>query len=243
MYAARTIYGQKFTASDLKIGDVLEKEWVANVDYDALVHDCWKHKEQLAKDEGVRIWDGMYYRVENLAEIEESGKLKFKLGTVPYRYIATAVDLKDAYVANKFVPLCHLSTAAMIRTSDGVYVFGKRSRNGILDVIGGGAQQDEIEIKEGMDLERNLRKEILEETGIDDSHIELIEGMGIVHSMTSNIILISHVQLTISQKETSDVFKHRLEDEMSDLVFVPETEIKDFLRNMPSYRPLIVDFL
>jgi 8-oxo-dGTP pyrophosphatase MutT (NUDIX family) len=131
----------------------------------------------------------------------------------------------------------------MIRTSDGRYIFGKRSRNGVLDVIGGGAQQDEMEIKEGIDLERNLRKEMFEETGIQESQVELIQPIGIVHSITTNIIFISLVQLNISQSQMNDIFKNRLEDEMSDLVYVTEAEIKTFLKEMPSYRPLIVDLL
>jgi 8-oxo-dGTP pyrophosphatase MutT (NUDIX family) len=131
----------------------------------------------------------------------------------------------------------------MIRTFDGRYIFGKRSRNGVLDVIGGGAQQDEMEIKEGIDLERNLRKEMFEETGIQESQVELIQPIGIVHSITTNIIFISLVQLNISQSQMNDIFKNRLEDEMSDLVYVTEAEIKTFLKEMPSYRPLIVDLL
>jgi len=243
MQQARTIYNKRFSTNDVMIVSSVEGEWKANPEYDDLVNTIWKEKEYLAKEDGVKIWDGIYYRVANLDQIEESGELSFELSTVPYRYIATAQDLSNSFIANKFESLNHLSTAAMIRTSDGRYIFGKRSRNGVLDVIGGGAQQDEMVIKEGIDLERNLRKEMLEETGIQDSQIELIQPIGIVHSITTNIIFVSLVQLNISQSQMSDIFKNRLEDEMSDLVYVPEAEIKTFLNEMPSYRPLIVDLL
>jgi 8-oxo-dGTP pyrophosphatase MutT (NUDIX family) len=243
MYKARTIYSKKFSAADIKISGFLGKEWVANSSYDELVQAVWKQKEQLAKEDGVKIWDGMYYRVENVSEIEKSGELRFELGTVPYRYIATVIDLQDSFVANKFDPLCHLSTAAMIRTSDGFYVFGKRSRNGMVDLIGGGAQQDEMVINSGIDLERNLRKEVYEETSISESHIRSVQGIGIVRSMTSNTILISTVQLNVSRDQVRDIFKDRLEDEMSDLLYVSDVEIEFFLRKMSSYRPLIADFL
>jgi len=243
MYEARTIYNKRFSIADVEIVCLSEGEWKATSEYDDLVNRVWKQKESVAKKDGVAIWDGMYYRVANLHEIEESGKLGFKLGTVPYRYIATASDLEDAFIDNKFEPLFHLSTAAMIRTADGVYIFGKRSRNGVFDVIGCGAQKDEMEINSGIDLERNLRKEMHEETGIKDSQIESIQAIGIVHSVTSNIIFISLVQLKVSQSDMSDIFSSRLENEMSDLVYVPEAEIKTFLKEMPSYRPLIVDLL
>jgi len=243
MYEARTIYDKRFSTSDVEIVSFAEGEWSATSEYDDLVNRVWKQKESVAIKDGAAIWDGMYYRVANLHEIEESGKLCFKLGTVPYRYIATAPDLEDAFINNKFEPLFHLSTAAMIRTADGAYIFGKRSRNGLLDVIGGGAQKDELAIKEGIDLERNLRKEMLEETGIQEPHIESVQGIGIVHSVTTNIIFISLVQLNISQPQMGDIFKNRLEDEMLDLVYVSENEVKNFLRRMPSYRPLIVDLL
>ena len=234
---------KKFSATDVVIASSQESEWKANPEYDDLVKETWKQKQSLAKEDGVNIWDGTYYRVANLAQIEESGKLSFELGTVPYRYIATAQDLNNSFIANKFEPFNHLSTATMIRTSDGRYIFGKRSRNGQLDVIGGGAQKDEMEIEKGIDLERNLRKEMFEETGIQDSQIESLQGIGIVQSITTNIIFMSLVQLTVSQYQMTSIFKHRLEDEMSDLVYVPETEIETFLKQMPSYRPLIAELL
>lgn len=243
MYPAKTLLSRKFSVSDFQIEILKDSEWKSNSTYDESVFNLWTEKERLAKEDGEKIWDGIYYRVTNVPEIEETQRLILRLGTVPYRYIATALDLEYQLKENNLEPLFHLSTAAIIRTSDGVYLFGKRSRNGKIDLIGGGAQPDELEVQIGMDLEQNLLKELIEEAGIEQSHIETVEGLGIVQSITSNIIIISLVQLKISKQKTGEVFKQRTDNEMSELLYVSELEIRPFLKAMKSYRPLIADFL
>lgn len=243
MYPVKTLLDKKFSASDIQIKLLSNARWSANSVYDEQVIKVWKEKERLATEDKVKIWDGTYYRVTNVSEIEETGQLILRLGTIPYRYIATASNLKDLFKENDLEPLFHLSTAAIIRTSEGEYIFGKRSRNGTIDLIGGGVQQDELEVLSGTDLERNLLKEIIEEAGIEQIHIQSIHGIGVVQSITSNIIIISLVQLKLSQVETNEVFKRRQEDEMSELIYVSENEVKPFLKGMTSYRPLIAGLL
>lgn len=243
MYPAKTLFNKKFSASDIQIELLPTNKWTANSVYDEQVMEVWKEKELLAKEDGVKIWDGTYYRVTNIPDIELKGNLILRLGTIPYRYIATVSNLKDLFRENNLEPLSHLSTAAIIRTSEGKYLFGKRSRNEMIDLIGGGVQQDELEVHSGADLERNLLKEVVEEAGIEQVHIESIQGIGIVHSVTSNIIIISLIQLKLSQEETGEVFKRRRDNEMSELMYVPENKISSFLKDMPSYRPLIADLL
>jgi 8-oxo-dGTP pyrophosphatase MutT (NUDIX family) len=166
-----------------------------------------------------------------------------KLGTVPYRYIATAHDLHDLYKEHGLAPTFHLSTAAMMRTTEGLYFFGKRSVNGKIDLIGGGVQPDELKIKTGLDFEKNIRKEIAEETGLIQHHLRSTEGMGILQSTTSNIILIFLAELHLSKPEVQEVFKTRIDREMADLVFVSEVDIRNFLKGLPTYRPYIADLL
>lgn len=243
MYPAKTIFSERFSAADIQIEILPDSEWKADVSYDTLVAHAWKEKVALAQKDSVRIWDGTYYRVTNIPEIEKDSKLIFRLATVPYRYIATFSVLQKQFLESNFEPLHHLSTAALIRMADSSYLFGKRTRNAAIDFIGGGVQQDEIKIVTGIDLEKNLRKEILEESGIETQHIQSIQGLGIVHSITSNIIVVSLVQLGISEHDVAEVFTHRKDDEMCDLVYVPENNIKSYLQGMTSYRPLIAGLL
>jgi 8-oxo-dGTP pyrophosphatase MutT (NUDIX family) len=243
MFDAKTLYNKKFSAQDINIEVLNSAEWTANIAYDQEVNRVWQHKVEEALATQATIWDGMYYRVTNVADIQTTEPILMKLGTVPYRYIATANDLQDLYKENGFEPTFHLSTAAMMRTAEGLYFFGKRSVNGKIDLIGGGAQPDELKVEAGIDLERSVLKEIAEETGIQKQHIESLGGLGILQSTTSNIILIFLVQLNLSEPEVREVFKSRSEDEMADLIFIADEDIKDFLKALPTFRPLIAELL
>ncbi len=243
MYQPKTLFSKKFSASDIKIECLPNAVWTTHPVYDGKVREAWKEKERLAHNAGVEIWDGIQYRVMNVSEIEDDRILHLKLGIISYRYVATFVDLLPLHQQYGVTPLYHLSTTAIIRTSDGVYIFGKRRKNGTIDLIGGGAQPDEFAISSGIDLEKNVIKEITEETGIEQSSVTSLQGLGIVQSTSSNILLVFFVELTLSQQQTVDAFTHRAEDEMSELVFVPGNNIRSFLKSMNGYRPLIADLL
>jgi 8-oxo-dGTP pyrophosphatase MutT (NUDIX family) len=242
MYTPRIILKKKFQFSDIRV-EIVSDEWKANPAYDEQVAKAWVEKQELAKKEGATIWDGLYYRVVNVDEIEKIKEPILRLGTIYYRYIHTAPLLKESFFANKFEPPFHLSTTAAIRTSDGFYLFGKRSRNGAIDLIGGGVQKDQLEITNGDDLEKNLLKEMAEEAGIQKSDIKEIEGIGILHSITSNILIVAHVQLNLSKQEAIAAFENRGENEMAEPIFIPEAELKPSLQKMTSYRPLIAELL
>ena len=238
VFTPRILVKRRFSFSDIGI-EILNQKWIPNPAYDAEVNTAWRKKEQK-----VTAWDGTHYRVTNVSELEgNSGPLLLRLGTIPYRYIGTLSELKKHYKESGSGPLNHLSTAAIIRTTDGYYLFGKRSGNGSIDLIGGGVQQDELEVVSGVDLERNMYKEMEEESGIQKQDVQEMTGVGILFSFTSNILIIAHAQLTLTKQEAEKVFVHKKDDEMEDLVFIPEAELAAFLRRMSSYRLLIPDLL
>lgn len=243
MYQPRIIIKKKFEFSDIRVEILPDNEWKPDSGYDQEVSKVWQEKQDAATKEGITIWDGRYYRVVNVEELEKREELFLRLGMINYRYINTAQNLKASFMAHPFEPLFHLSTTAVLRTSDGFYLFGKRSRNGAIDLIGGGVQKDQLEIKDGNDLEKNLLKEMEEEAGIQKADIRKIEGIGILHSITSNILIIAQVQLNLSQEEVESSFKMRGDNEMAEPVFVSEADLPSFLQKMTSYRPLIVELL
>ena len=213
-------------------GDV----WTASAEYDALVESVWA-KMKLEQP----LWDGNYYRVVDPTEL--SGGAIVRLGTIPYRYVATYRALHDQHTRHGLKALYHLSTAALIRTSDGFYVFGKRARNGTVDLLGGGVQPEELAVTCGADIEENLYKEILEEAGVCRSDVQKLTGTGAVVSATSNVILMALVQMKIGCSEMDARFSRRTEDEMAELVFVPEMDLERYLDEMTDYRKLIADLL
>lgn len=222
------------------IVSVSESEWTPSASYDVLVRDAWQERIREAASEAHPIWDGQFYRVTNIGDVRGgSPPPRLCLGTIFYRYIATFRALHEHHAREGLEPLYHLSTAGLIRTNDGQFVFGKRSRNGAIDLIGGGVQSDELAITCGADIEVNLRKEILEELGVRSEQIESVKGKGILLSTTSNVLIIAAVDLALSLNEVAAQFADRSDDEMSDLVAVDEDDLSAFLSNMTDYRALI----
>lgn len=239
MFETRILYKGDFLLENIQT-DILNDEWISTPDYDRKVTQAWSQKLTEAHEKGMVIWDGMFYRVTNIPELEKATDLiVLKLGTVPYRYIGTLLNLKEDFSTSGLQPLNHLSTAAIIRTNDDYYLFGKRTSDGSIDLIGGGVQQDEIEVTSGTDLAKNLYKEIEEESGIKRSAIKDMRGIGILFSITSNTLIIGHVEVNLSKKEVEEIFKHRGDDEMAEAVFIPQSHITEFLSSMKSYRALI----
>jgi 8-oxo-dGTP pyrophosphatase MutT (NUDIX family) len=216
--------------------EVCDDVWTASAEYDALVESVWA-KMRVEQP----LWDGNYYRVVDPTEISCGARVR--LGIIPYRYIATYRTLHEKHMRYGLKALHHLSTAALVRTSDGFYVFGKRARNGVADLLGGGVQPEELTVACGADLEENLYKEILEEAGLRRSDVEELTGMGVVVSGTSNVILLALMHLRIGCGEMEARFSGRIEDEMAELVFVPEMELLTYLDEMTDYRKLISNLL
>jgi 8-oxo-dGTP pyrophosphatase MutT (NUDIX family) len=219
---------------------VLEDEWTPCAAYEVLVRDAWQERVREAVSRAQRIWDGRYYRVINASDMKgDATPLRLCLGTIRYRYIATFRVLHECHAREGIDPLNHLSTAGLIRTRDGKFLFGRRSQNGAIDLIGGGVQSDELEVESGSDIEASLRKEIFEELGVRSTQIETVRGAGVLLSSTSNVLVVAAVDLTLSMDEVAAQFADRSDDEMSELVAINEDDLSTFLGSMSDCRTLI----
>lgn len=216
------------------------RDWQAHPDYEQAVAAEWDYRTRRAAELGDHLWDGISYRVAN-ADAWTTRRLQ--LGTVAYRHLATYRRLHEMHRAHGLEPLHHLSIAALIRTSDDFYLFGRRRVRRNVDLIGGGVQPDEMTVATGDDLERCLFKELREETGIPASAITELTGLGVVLSTISNILIIGHATLSLSLAEAQAAFVHREEDEMGELEIVPAAQIKTYLRAMTDYRVIVADLL
>ena len=235
MYTPRLLSTRLFSISNLRIEN-RDAVWRSTPEYDELVQLEWKDILRRAR---TRVWDGTYYRVLNPSVFEGNEPSPILLGTIAYRYIATFPSLSQEHSRFNLDPLNHLSTVALIRTTDDLYVFGVRKRNGTVDLIGGGVQSDEIEIHSGADLETNLHKEIFEEAGLNRADIEDLPGIGIVLSGTSNVLIVGYSQLTVNSAEVQKRFEQRTDDEINRLVFVSANKAREFLIQMSDYRRLL----
>lgn len=236
MYTPELLTSRLFSISKLRIKHH-GSTWSPTSEYDELVRLQWNNLLGNAK---TRVWDGTYYRVLYPSAFKEEGDAPILLGTIAYRYIVTFPSLFQEHFRLALDPLNHLSTAALIRTADDLYLFGVRKQDGTVDLIGGGAQCDEIEINCGADLEKNIYKEIKEEAGLSTKDIEDLAGIGTVVSSTSNLLIVAHVLLKLDSAEAQKRFQQRTDDEMNRLVFVSEDRTRDFLTQLGDYRSLLV---
>jgi 8-oxo-dGTP pyrophosphatase MutT (NUDIX family) len=232
MFSPRILWKSHFAIAALAV-ELHSDEWTPPPDYEVMVNAAWN--DLLARTTHP-LWDGIYYRVLGVQDCDQG---LLRLGTVRYRYIATFPGLHQHHACLNLEPLNHLSIIALIRCSDGFYLFGRRTGNGETDFIGGGVQKDELEIAAGADLERNLLKEIQEETGIRRDAIQQLTGIGILLSSTSNVLIAGHANTGLTKAQAIAGFAERTDDEMSDLVFIPKTELASALRSMSDYRQLI----
>jgi 8-oxo-dGTP pyrophosphatase MutT (NUDIX family) len=211
--------------------------WRANPDYDALVAPIWQERLAAAAARDHHLWDGRHYRLTDIGDLARG---TLRLGTIDYRYIVTVRALYEQHRRLGLDPPHHISTAALLLTSDGHYVFGKRRINGAVDFIGGGLQPEEGVVP---DLAHNIAKEIREETGIAPAALGAQRGLGVVMSTTSNVLVIAHQETALTADDVRAAFASREDDEMAELVFVPRAGISDYLRGMTDYRPFVAKLL
>jgi hypothetical protein len=235
MFTPRILSGPPLPLRAIRI-ELCSREWTATPEYDLLVNAAWQEMRTQHS-----LWDGIYYRVIDPAELGRDSPMRLSL--IRYRYIATFRTLHEDHARCGLDALHHLSTIALIRTSDGHYLFGRRARNLAIELIGGGVQQDELTVSTGADLEHNLYKEIREKTGIAREHIEELSGRGALLSSSSNVLLLAHAQLRIPKTEVHALFHRRLEHEMEEPIFVAEENLRSFLHALPDYRGLIPGLL
>ncbi|MEJ1970502.1 MAG: NUDIX hydrolase [Rhizomicrobium sp.] len=240
MYAPRILSKGPRRLAELGVA-IVDAPWRCDAAYDALVDAAWEKRLAQAEAEGWGLWDGTLYRVANCDTRGEGDPLH--LGTVAYRHVATFRPLHEAHAAAGLEPLHHLSTAALVRSADGFYLFGRRTGRGTVDLIGGGVQPDELAVASGADLEANLHKEMREEVGLPRDAVTALAGLGIVLSTVSNVLIIAHAQTSLSRAGLEAAFADREDDEMAAPVFVPEAGLVDYLRAMTDYRRLIPDLL
>lgn len=193
-------------------------------------------------------WDGMYYTLENAADIAAGG-IELHLGRTTY---ATLRGCKQLLADGADVPagaiVRAMGTAALVRTADGHWVFGRRGamhgRAGEQTMIGGGLQPDEMEVYSGADIEYNMRKELYEEAGIATDDIAELRWLGIIQTGSSNMLFVFAAQLRCDAAELVErVFPQRTEEELAELQLVADDALEAHLRQLGSWQPLLLELL
>lgn len=240
MYSPKILYKWSFDCADIFV-EKADNTFKLDSIIDSKVMDLRNVIQDTSSSQWVHLWDGLRYRVEELSCLQD--KIKISISSVNYRYMATYRSVINQLEGYSEWYTNHLAVATLMKTMDNKYVFWKRTNTGKSWFIWGWVQQDELEINVGSDFELTLRKEIHEETGVLSTEIKGIEGIWIVFSETSNHLLIFETKLLVTSEELYEIFEKRLKDEMSELIFVEEIDIYEYLKNFWNYWPWVSDLL
>lgn len=199
----------------------------------------WKDYEEGAKSKGNRVWNGTFYRLENIDDFEK----ELELSTISYSTIRGLTYNNDLSTIPPSSWTNHISTNSLIKTSDGLFVLGRRGANTMsklkVGLIGGGLQPEEQTVDSGSDIFDNQRREMEEELGISSEEIRLMRGIGIVHSAISTVTFIFYSELSIEKSQLLKAFDENSDDEIRDLEFVTEKDLRKYLISIGGYLGLV----
>ncbi len=224
----------KDTAIHLSISDTSTRK-VDPIYEQKIIADWNTHLDSCA-ERGENVWDGTSYRVNSI--IKEQNAVYIELGPIkwsirsPIRFIEELHKQGTDYRGNgAFV-------TALLQTSDKMFVFGKRP-NGALTTIGGLISGEETPIHTFEDFDSMQNIELMEEIGIDASHITQRDFLGMLYSSAADVGFIFMLSTSLSASEVTNQFQKKQDDEISSLVFIPATELSTHMQEMGDYWSLI----
>ena len=159
----------------------------------------WEELKVRAQQNGRELWDGTYCRLENLDELI-NGATHLKFSPIKYSAVRGLIELSRKKVADFSVCPFHVNTGILLRTVDGYYVFGmkKYGNSQNVDLVGGGLQPSEISIQNGIDLEKNVLKEVEEEINLHPENLHNIVVSGLVQATNSCVIFVFHADVNLT---------------------------------------------
>jgi len=221
--------------SSRHIDDAIEKE----------LQKKWEEQLEACRKVGQHMWDGESYRVNTISL--EGDTLHIELGPImwstrsPIRYADALHERSEDYWGRgAFV-------SSLIRCKDGQYVFGTRANEALdrstITTVGGLICKEGPDITSFEDFSRKLEHEIEEELGVPATDILEEQFLGIVYSRRADIGFIYTCTLNLTQEELQATFQHHSDDELEQLLFIPEEELQTFLTSMGCYWELIPSLL
>lgn len=236
------IYKFRNQSCDFAI-NIVESQYSFQCGSDSLVK-IWEDIKAQSRTRGVEIWDGLYYRLENLDELQ-TGSRVLKLGTIRYSTVRSLIEYRKKNTILKADFPNHLNTGALVRTSDGFYLFGKKKAKDsfCVDLIGGGLQESELKVRSGEDLARNMLKELKEEVNLDSGLIKNNEIVGFVLADTMSVVILFEMELKVSLDEVFRQFNSREDFEFVDLVAISREKLPEFLAEQKNYIGILGELL
>lgn len=235
----KILYDRPFTFDEIQIEHLGESSRNLDEETDMKISQLWKEETKKAQ---YPLRDGSIYRLENTDFIDRAEQwILFQMSTISYRYLHIPTRYKTVFT--HIGPRRGVFTWSLIQTSDGTYVFGKRTKDGSTGMIGWAIQPDEMVIHSGSDLQKNLYREIHEELGVPPTYITDSTVLWIILHSNTCIGIQSRTQLGCDKKTLETLFEKRTDKEMGELIFVKQEHIFTFLQAWSTDRSLLAEVL
>lgn len=245
MIQPRILIKGDFTSKNIEITTNLISNRAISDDVEKRIDTVWQETIENAKKNNQLIFDGESFRLDSY--IVDAGILKLELSKFKYKVRSSLNKLKNELEKLGEEYYCNgLAIGGIIKTKDNKFVFGRRSGNTITnnseDFIGGILEPDVI--KDAEDLFKYNKQEILEEIGLNENHIISQKLIALVLSPSTNIIMLTFTKLNIDSDEIKNIFEQSNDKfEMSELVFIEEDKLIEYLHNLGGYKVAVVKLL
>lgn len=193
-----------------------------------MISRAWEVESNLAGQAGRNLYNG---RLARLIRAESStNELRLRLGDTCYRDFLGTNVLNAAEVAKIDPELFSnaVGTSATVRTRDGLLVLGRRSERvafhgGYLHSFGGMLESADRR-SDGYDIFGGVKREVMEELGVNDGEIGDVVLIGLVRDRTIlQPEILFDLDVTMNRAELSERFDPQLSDgEHSAIEFVPD---------------------
>jgi len=213
----------KFVASNRESTPRLEEK----------IDKVWRNQQEKARRQGYDLWDAEGYRLNELSV--DGDVIVLEIADVPY-HIHSA--MKELHTDPQFREENYdklIVADALIRTSDGFYIFAQVDKVAEQEVVlvGGSCTKERLKLTTSKDLFDFIHQRVADVLNISRPVIAPPTLRGVIQNNMGYINLIFSVQLSVSSKELTKKFTPN--SGVSGLVFVKEFELKTFLRTSRGY--------
>lgn len=179
------------------------EKFILPIDLQNKVDEYW---ESLILD-GTPLFRGEVFTIADIEENIDKTIVHVDLSDYAHYLYTRRIGLPEKNACK------NLHTSCLIETLDNVLVFGRMGKNtslpGNIQCVGGGLDNDDI-CGKVIDLEHNIKKELMEEVGIDADSEKMVEDFSIKYlrydASVYSIAAIFILKLKITSEELKDSY-------------------------------------
>jgi hypothetical protein len=226
------IFAGALTAEQVSIQE-RQTTRLIDVDLQTRAEKHWQNMLAEASVQGKKIWDSQVYRFES-GTIKDN-QLHLQLSTIPFSIrVALNKETKRLGELGEFFFPLGMYTSIILHTADGQYVFIEKSdkyfTNKRFAFVGGVLSKSEKVLTSGQDLFDEVSKELKEELGLSDIHIDSVLLRAGYRTENYNFCLLFEVTLTETLVEVQSLFAAGNDGEAKRVIGIEPKELGSFVQ-------------